>query len=155
MVLVVAARLWCSLSVQGADIRVQAMRFALLIVLTIALASVAVRINSHSSSSASKHHGASPVQSPALSSPSPARPQSSPPQSPSVQPTHATRPPRTAGHGGAASGPAGGGVPAELPVSGWDPALKLGALAFVLIGSGLLTIRAAGPRPRQRLTVQD
>lgn len=136
------------------------MRFALLIVLTVALASVAVRINSHSSSTASKHPRAAP-SSEFGSSPS-APSQSSPPPSPSVQPTHATRAPRTAGHGGTGSGHGGtgsgqaGGAPQELPVTGWDPALKLGALAFVLIGGGLLTMRAAGPgRPRQRLTVQD
>jgi hypothetical protein len=148
------------LSVQGAGIRIQAMRFALLIVLTVALASVAVRINSHPSSTASKHPGAAPVPSPSPGSPSSGSPPSQPTQSPtrrapSVQPTHVTRAPRAAGHGGTGSGQAGG-APQELPVTGWDPALKLGALAFVLIGGGLVTMRAAGPgRPRQRLTVQD
>jgi hypothetical protein len=153
MILVGAARLWCSLSVQGAGVQVQVMRFALLIVLTVALASVAVRINSHPSSTASKHHNVAPA--PGVSSPSPSAPQS-PPQSPSVKPTHVTRSPRAAGHGGSSSTPAGSGAQQQLPVTGWDPALKLGALAFVLIGGGLLTMRAAGPRrPRQRLTVQD
>lgn len=142
------------------------MRFALLIVLTVALASVAVRINSHSSSTASKRPGAAPSSqlSSSPSVPSQSSPSQSPqsPQSPSVQPTHATRAPRAAGHGGQGSGQGGtgsgqaGGAPQQLPVTGWDPALKLGALAFVLIGGGLVTLRAAGPRrPRQRLTVQD
>jgi hypothetical protein len=151
------------LSVQGAGIRIQAMRFALLIVLTVALASVAVRINSHSSSTSSKPPAAAPSSGSSSSPPTHPQsspPQSSPPQSPSVQPTHATRAPRTAGHGGTGHGGASsgqaGGPPQQLPVTGWDPAMKLGALAFVLIGGGMLTIRAAGPRrPRQRLTVQD
>ena len=44
----------------------------------------------------------------------------------------------------------------QLPVTGWDSTMKLGALAFVLIGGGMFSIRSAGPsRRRQRASVQD
>src|SRR3954452_10357306 len=51
MVLVATLSLWCSLSVRGAGLRIEAMRFGLLLVLTVALLSVAFRINSHHTSS--------------------------------------------------------------------------------------------------------
>jgi hypothetical protein len=148
---------------QSRGVRIEAIRFGLLIVLTIALASVAFRIDSHSSSQSSKPH------SPVTATPTP-----STSSSPQVLPTTSTRPPATAkpratrtaggagGSGGAGgAGGGGGGTAQVLPVTGWDATVKLGALALILIGGGTLTVRLAGPSPsarsRQRFadTVQD
>jgi hypothetical protein len=41
-----------------------------------------------------------------------------------------------------------------LPVTGWDSTVKLGALAFLLIGGGALAMRVGVAR-RQPDTVQD
>ena len=120
------------------------MRFSLLIVLTVALLSVAFRINSHPSSTA---RGRTPL------------PHASPSVPTSVLPSSRTRPPRTqpstsGGQGqptgaGASAGPgaSAAGQP-TLPVTGWDPTVKLAAFAFVLIGGGTLAMRMAAPRRR-------
>jgi len=153
MILVVPCSLWCSLSVQSAGPRIELIRFSLLIVLTVALLSVAFRIHSHPSSSA---HGRTPA------------PQASPSVPTQVLPSSATRTPAPhphatggagnpvgAGSHGGSSTPSGGGTPAVLPVTGWGDAVKLGAFAFVLIGGGTLSVRAAGPRRQRPETVQD
>lgn len=140
MILVAPCSLWCSLSVQSAGPRIEVMRFSLLVVLTVALLSVAFRIHSHPSSSA---HGRTPA------------PHASPGVPTQVLPSSATRPPVT--HPGAA-GTGAGSTPTPtptLPVTGWGDAVKLGALAFVLIGGGTLSLRAAGPRRQRPETVQD
>lgn len=139
MILVAPCSLWCSLSVQSAGPRIEVMRFSLLVVLTVALLSVAFRIHSHPSSSA---HGRTPA------------PHASPSVPTQVLPSSATRPPVT--HPGTAGTGAGSTPTPTLPVTGWGDAVKLGALAFVLIGGGTLSLRAAGPRrQRPERTVQD
>jgi hypothetical protein len=155
MILVATLWLWCSLSVQSAGPRIEAIRFSLLIVLTVALASVAFRIHSHSSPSAAHPHGraSSPIPSPSATVPV------------HVLPSAATRAPVTPQHPRASGGPGAGGGTAPstavggtqqiLPVTGWPATVKLGALAFVLIGGGTLTVRAAGPRRQRPETVQD
>lgn len=146
------------------------MRFALLVVLTVALASVAVRIDSHSSPSASRVPpatsqpgvtGASsgaPGGSAGVPGGAPAGTPAGSPGSGSgaTHPRRAPHRPRTAAAGGAVGG--SGRPVAQLPVTGWDSAWKLGAVAFafVLIGGGMLSIGAAGRRRRpQPVTVQD
>lgn len=136
MILVAPCSLWCSLSVQSAGPRIEVMRFSLLIVLTVALLSVAFRIHSHPSSSA---RGRTPA------------PHASPSVPTQVLPSSATRPPVT--HPGTAG--TGAGSTPTLPVTGWGDAVKLGAFAFVLIGGGTLSLRAAGPRRQRPETVQD
>jgi hypothetical protein len=153
MILVGAWWLWCSLSVQSAGPRIEVIRFSLLIVLTVALLSVAFRIHSHPSSSA---HGNAAHPRASASPGVPTR----------VLPSESTRPaarhPRTVGGSGSTGGspgttPAGsdGGSGAILPVTGWDATLKLGALAFVFIGGGTLCVRAGGPRRQRPDTVHD
>ena len=153
--------MWCSLSVQGAGVQIQALRFALLIVLTVALASVAFRIDSHSSSSPSSQPR---THVPAMATPG--NPQTSAPSKPSPTPTHHSHPATSGGsnggsnggiNGGSSGGGAAAGAPEQLPVTGWDSAMKLGGLAFALIGGGWLTIRGAGPSSarRQRASVHD
>jgi hypothetical protein len=148
MILVATLSLWCSLSVQSAGPRIESIRFSLLLVLTVALLSVAFRINSHPSSSARHAQGhPTPVPSPTASAPV------------HVLPSSATRAPSAHPHpratGGSAPATSVGGTGQILPVTGWDATLKLGALAFVLIGGGTLTVRAAGPRRQRAETVQD
>ena len=125
-------------------------RFGVLIVLTVALLSVALRIDSHSSS----HSGAPGGGGRASTSPS------TPSQ---VLPTSATRTPSSGGSpsangggNGAASG--GNGVASgagpvsaqpQLPATGWPGAVRLSALSLVLIGVGAVSVRAAGPRTRR------
>jgi hypothetical protein len=152
MVLVAGTRLWCSLVVQSAGPRIEVLRFGLLLVLTVALASVAVRIHSHPSSSAS-HRPGQPITRP---SPVPSATHPVPVQ---VLPTASTRPPRSGSHphvvAPPASNGAGGSSPQTLPVTGWDATVKLGALAFALIAGGSVTVRVAGPRRQRVETVQD
>src|SRR3954451_14829969 len=83
MILVAASSLWCSLSVRGAGLRIEAMRLGLLVVLTVALLSVAFRINSHHTSSTAGPSGP------------PTAPQTGPPtgQPTGQPPTTATTPP--------------------------------------------------------------
>jgi len=154
MILVAPCSLWCSLSVQSAGPRIELMRFSLLIVLTVALLSVAFRIHSHPSSSA---HGHTPPPHASPSVPTQVLP-SSATRTPARHP-HATggggSPAAAGNHGGSASTPNGGGSPPVLPVTGWGDAVKLGALALVLIGGGTLSLRAAGPRRQRPETVQD
>ena len=66
MILVRSGWLWCSLCVRGNGIRIETIRFGLLIVLTVALASVALRIGSHShpTSSGRPAHNLTPIPSP-------------------------------------------------------------------------------------------
>jgi len=128
------------------------MRFSLLIVITVALLSVAFRIDGHPSSSA---HGRTPL------------PHASPSVPTSVLPSSSTGPPRTApatsgsgqsggsGHPGAGASATGAAGQPTLPVTGWDDAVKLGALALLLIGGGSLAMRAGAPRRQPGSTVQD
>jgi hypothetical protein len=155
-------------SVRGYGARIEVIRFSLLVVLTVGLVSIAFRINSSPSSSSSHPQPSRPVPSPATSSLAPVQP--------SVAPTHAIRirppgsgPARGSGAGSGAGTGTGTGTGAgigtgtgtgtggqqQLPVTGWDDAAKLAAVAFLLIGGGTLAMRAAGPRQRAGETVQD
>jgi len=163
MILVAAPSLWCSLSVHGAGLRIQVMRFSLLLVLTVALLSVAFRINSHHTSSS-----AGPTSQPTVQPTG--QPSGQPQVQPSGQPTAAPSTPASppAAHPHKGGGPAqqgsgqqgsgqqgsGGSGPQTLPVTGWDQTVKLGALALLLIGGGTLCMRVgatrAGAPGRQR-----
>jgi hypothetical protein len=152
--------MWCSLSVRGAGVRVEALRFMLLIVLTVALASVAFRINSHSSSTSSHGRSGRPPVATNPPSSAPSGPSTAPQGTPTARtsPTHHSHPATGSGSSGTGTGGSSGGAgtPTQLPVTGWDSAMKLGAFAFLLIGGGMLSIRSAGPRRhRQRASVQD
>jgi hypothetical protein len=136
--------------VQTGSARIEAMRFSLLIVLTIGLLSVAFRVDSHSSSHLSNRAHAPGVSSPTGSPSTPSQ----------VLPTATTR---TSGPGsgsgaggGSGAGSTGAGgtgavTPAQpqLPVTGWQDAVRLSALSLVLIGAGVMSVRAAGPRRRR------
>src|SRR3954454_4648313 len=132
MVLVATLSLWCSLSVRSAGLRIEAMRFSLLVVLTVALLSVAFRLNCHHTSSSAGPTG--PTGQPAVQptgQPSgqpttapttapttvPSTPASSPANSPAANP-HKAGGSGQPTSGSAASGPAAG--PQTLPVTGWD-----------------------------------
>jgi hypothetical protein len=154
--------LWCSLSVRGAGLRIEAMRFALLVVLTVALLSVAFRINAHHASTSAKAPSR-PTATPSIQTSTPAQ------LTPSTTTTPAqSAAPRKAGRAGhPSSGGAGGGQPTgtgqpTLPVTGWDETVKLGALALLLISGGAVAVRAGSPRRRALVqppplqpTVQD
>src|SRR3954463_11515236 len=97
MVLVAMPSLWCSLSVRGAGLRIEAMRFGLLVVLTVALLSVAFRINSHHTSSSAGptvptgrpavQPSGQPTTAPTTApSTAPSRPANSPASSPAAHP---------------------------------------------------------------------
>ena len=132
------------------------MRFGLLIVLTIALVSVAFRINSHDTSSQSR-----PPSRPAgIPSTRPSAPPTSPfpttaassPGSGSPTPGvlgRAVRRHPTSGQLGTAKGQQ------ILPVTGWGSAMKLGALALLLIGSGAMVVRVGTPRRQPADTVHN
>jgi hypothetical protein len=111
--------------------REEFLRFALLVVLTIGLASVAFRIDSSPSarSSGPPAHAAPPAASHATAPASGAAPQ--------VLPTEATRAPGQRGGSPVAA------VSPILPVTGWDGAVKLLACACVLIGTGV-SLRGLG-----------
>lgn len=161
--------LWCSLSVRGAGLRIEVMRFSLLVVLTVALLSVAFRINSHhTSSSAGRGPGPTvPTGQPAVQPTGQATDQpTTAPSTPASAPTGspAARPHKAGGPGPAISGPATSGQatsgtagigPQTLPVTGWDSAVKLGALAFLMIGGGTLAMRAGAPRRQRPDTLHD
>lgn len=164
MVLVATLSLWCSLSVRGAGLRIEVMRFSLLVVLTVALLSVAFRINSHhtSSSAGRAPKPTVPTGQPAVQPTGqptgqpttvPSTPASSPAGSPAAHP-HKAGGSGQPTSGSSASGPAGGG-PQTLPVTGWDSAVKLGALAFLMIGGGTLAMRAGAPRRQRPDTLHD
>jgi hypothetical protein len=145
--------------VAGAGGRIEALRFSLLIVLTVALLSVAFRINSQSSSHSAnvprplpKSSSRLPSSTPSTSGPASSGSASSSPSSPtrpspSVLPTRTARPGGSAGSG---AGGTGGTASQTLPVTGWDNAMRLGGLSFLLIGGGTFAIRLAGPRRRPR-----
>ena len=142
----------------------EVIRFSLLVTLTVALLSVAIRLASHSDS----HPGAQPNPrgsttspsattplAPASTTPSPnAVASSSTPTTPTPGST-STPPAGTTGSGsgsggngsaGTGSGGDGSGGPGAqpvLPVTGYDDAIKLVALSMVLIGGGALTVRAS------------
>jgi hypothetical protein len=109
--------------------REEFLRFALLIVLTIGLGSVAFRIDSHPARRSHAGPGGHPA--------------------PQVLPTAGTRSPGPTSR----TGPAGVGTSAvadarpTLPVTGWDGAVKLLGCAFVLIGSGV-SLRVIGSGQR-------
>src|SRR4051795_9391238 len=86
VVLVATLSLWCSLSVRGAGLRIEVMRFGLLLVLTVALLSVAFRINSHHTSSS-----AGPSSRPTVQPPG--QPTGQPTRQPSSQPSTAATTP--------------------------------------------------------------
>src|SRR3954451_11202306 len=94
MVLVATLSLWCSLSVRGAGLRIEVMRFTLLVVLTVALLSVAFRINSHHTSSSS-----------AGRAPGPTVPTGQPAVQPTGQPTGVPSTPASAAAGSPAAHP--------------------------------------------------
>ena len=133
--------------------RIELMRFALLVTLTIGLASVAFRIGDHS---ASHRRAGPPGRAGHSTTASPGAPG---PASPSVLPTSSTRPPRssprTAGH----TGQAGTGVvPAavsrpRLPVTGGEAPARLTGVALVLVAGGALLVRVAGP-PRRTVPLR-
>ncbi|HET6908663.1 MAG TPA: LPXTG cell wall anchor domain-containing protein [Mycobacteriales bacterium] len=115
--------------------RIEIIRFSLLVVLTVALASVAVRINSHSTA----HTSAPPARTPSTSSAS-GTPSSTPATSaPTAMPT----PTPTSTQGG---GSTAGGGPQMLPVTG-DEAVWLAGLAALLMAGGAGAI-VASRRPR-------
>lgn len=122
-------------------------RFSLLVVLTIALLSVAFRIDDHKSS----HSSATPRPRTTASAPAPTQ----------VLPTSTSRRPggsTPTGHGGSPStsggdGSGGSGTVASarqpiLPVTGWPVTAKLLAGGFVLIGLGVAAMRLSTPRRR-------
>ena len=172
MILVAAPSLWCSLSVHGAGLRIEAMRFGLLVVLTVALLSVAFRINAHHTSSSagpSSPPTAQPTaQSTGQPTGQPTGPTSGPPTSPGTSTgSSAGHPHHAGGSGQATSGQPASGQPTSgqqgaagngpqiLPVTGWDSTVKLGALAFLLIGGGTLAMRVGAPRRQRPDTLQD
>ena len=134
-------------------------RFSLLVVLTIALLSVAFRINTDSKSSSLRPPGSagpgatrsvpSPSSGPGAFGPATSGPATSGPGT--SQPT-ATPSPQSTSPIGAGSG---SGATGQLPVTGWDNAIRLAAVACLLIGGGALTVLAARPRQRAADTVQD
>lgn len=128
-------------------------RFSLLVVLTIALLSVAFRLDDHQSG----HSNATARPRATATAPAPTH----------VLPTSTSRPGGTTSAGagssptrpggttpaGAAGGSAGSGtvVSAQrpiLPVTGWPVTAKLLAGGFVLIGLGIATMRLSTPRRR-------
>jgi len=160
MILVAALSLWCSLAVRSAGLRIEAMRFSLLLVLTVALLSVAFRINAHHTSSSAGH---SPRPTAQPTGQATGQPAGQPTTTPSTSVSSPAGHPHNAGGSGqpasgqptsGQSGAAGNG-PQTLPVTGWDSAVKLGALGFLMIGGGTLTLRAGAPRRQRPDTLQD
>jgi len=159
MILVAAPSLWCSLSVHGAGLRIEVMRFSLLLVLTVALLSVAFRINSHHTSSSAgptsqptvqptgQPSGQPPVQPSGQPSGQPTAAPSTPASPPAAHPHKGGGPAQQgSGQQGSAQQGSGGSGPQVLPVTGWDQTVKLGALAFLLIGGGTLCMRVGATR---------
>ena len=138
------ARLWCSCDVKASRVRVEIIRFTLLITITVALISVAVRHGDHHSSTRASHSGA------------PAASASSGPTSPPTS-------------GGQAGGAGSGGTPtsgqeagsqssgsqgagrtsgtstndqsvATLPHTGGAQVAQLAGLAALLIAAGSLSL---------------
>ena len=142
---------------QTSAFRVEVIRFSLLVVLTVALLSVAIRLASHSESHQSLQPGPRETTSAVPSGST--TPTTSAPSSPIITPSTtppttgatagATPAPRTApGSGGGGSTGGSGGQSGQqtqpvLPVTGYDGALKLAALSMVLIGAGALTVRSS------------
>ena len=131
------------------------LRFSLLIVLTVGLLSIAFRGSSHSPS----HNAAG---SSATTTTTTLGQSGTTTTSPTTSTTTVTSPtsPGTSTAGGSGSGGSGGsgsngsgggsnaaGQP-TLPVTGWGPAVRLGALALVLISGGALTLSAGSQRRR-------
>jgi len=143
--------------VQTSAFRVEVIRFSLLVVLTVALLSVAIRLASHSESHQSLQPGPRETTSTVPSgstAPTTAGPTTSGPSSPVTTPSTAPRTagatpaPHTApgsggGSAGGSSGQSGQQTQPVLPVTGYDAALKLAALSMVLIGAGALTVRSS------------
>jgi hypothetical protein len=132
-------------------VRFELIRFGLLIVLTIGLASVAFRVNSTSSAHSSRVTPPSGVTaSPTPSTTTPATPSAVPSAVPSS--TSAGAGSTGAGSsGGAGNGSASGtgtttGAVTQLPRTGWDNAIRLGGVGFVLLVAGALSVGAAGKR---------
>lgn len=133
---------------QTSAIRVEVIRFSLLVVLTVALLSVAIRLASHSTPS---HPGAQPGPHPTASAlPAGSVPPSAAAPLATTMPSAVTTPnpsssssaiaPQTRAAGGSSSGPTAQPV---LPVTGYDAAVKLAGLSMILIGAGALTVRAS------------
>ena len=146
---------------RSGSIRIEALRFSLLIVLTIGLLAVAFHGNSHSPSHNAAGSSAATTttlgQSSTTTSPSTSTTTVAPPSSTATStPSGSAGASGGSGSGGSGSGGSGsggsGGTGAgqpTLPVTGWGPAVKLGALALVLISAGALTMSAGGPRRRR------
>jgi len=132
--------------VRTAGPRIELIRFALLIVLTIALVSVAVRINSSNTSHSSAVRP--PVSGqPTTSVPSSGQPTSAPASTPASTPASASASTPAKHHhptptGSVPStGPSTG--PRMLPVTGSDSAIRLAGLAVVLLVAGAGAISAS------------
>jgi len=128
--------------VQTSAIRVEVIRFSLLVTLTVALLSVAIRLASHNDAHSSLRPNGSPSGSSAPTTSSSPGFTASPAPVPSSTASFAPRG-SGSGSGGSGTGSAGGaaGQPV-LPVTG-DDALKLIAMSLVFIGGGALTVRAS------------
>ena len=129
--------------VASAGFRVEVIRFGLLVTLTLALLTVAIRISSHPSAHHAVHVPPVTVSSPpssVLTTPTPTVP------TPTPTPRHTTG--GGSGNGGNGNGGSGGSGPTStkpvLPVTGWDAAARLTAAALALISAGGLSI--AGTR---------
>lgn len=133
-------------------VRVEFIRFGLLLTLTVALISVAARYNDHGSGreqAARGHHpsaSATPsgattsggsTQAPASQSPATTSPTASPSERAAGGPSGASG----GGSGAGGSGQAGG-VP-TLPRTGGTQAIELSALAGLFIAAGTVTVRIA------------
>lgn len=161
------AEQWWAGRVATAGPRIQVLRFSLLIVLTVALLSVAIRIHDRSSSNSSATNTRPPASGqPSTGQPSSGQPStgtSSPPVA--VLPTSSSRPtpsgtttggaggaggPTGSGSGGAAGsgGSAGAAGQPTLPRTGWDGPIRYGGLAVLLLVGGAVALGAAGPRRR-------
>lgn len=131
---------------QTSAIRVEVIRFSLLVTLTVALLSVAIRLASHSDSHSTLRPGGLPSgpSAPSSSGTTPSAvspPTSASPVGPSPSATASFVPRGSSGSGGS-GGSAGQPAQPVLPVTG-DDALRLVAMSLVLIGGGALTVRAA------------
>ncbi|MDQ1683829.1 MAG: hypothetical protein QOC82_566 [Frankiaceae bacterium] len=133
-------RTWCSYVVQASAFRVEVIRFSLLVTLTVALLSVAIRLAADNDSHSSRPNAqpaprtttSAPVNSTAPSTSTPA----------ASTPTAST-PAATPGGGGGSGSAGETGAQPVLPVTGYDDAMKLLALSMVLIGGGAFTVRAS------------
>lgn len=150
---------------QTSAFRVEVIRFSLLVMLTVGLLSVAIRLASHPDAHSTAQPGRNGHGHPqatatgtttnpggtASSAPATTAPTSTPTTAPSPASTGAgagnggNSGGNTGGSAGGNTGGSSGGASTQpvLPVTGYDAALRLGALSLVLIGAGTFTIRAS------------